>query len=118
MFKFFKRLFVRKRTPLPRIPVVLKATTPIDARERAEIAAWVHDPMTARVLSLVEARKPSLFVGGSGVEVRSEFDQQAVNNRFHQLQGWELFLSALSVVHIEPNTVRDLQEEYQSDEEI
>jgi hypothetical protein len=113
MLESIKRLLRRKQSPRPQIARIHRATTPIEAFERAKLAAWVHDPMTQRVLSLVESRRPSLFIGGSGVDVRTEFDVQAVNNRLHQLQGWEMVMSAISVIHIEPETIKALREEYQ-----
>jgi hypothetical protein len=109
-----------RRRPGPSRVFVLNTDLPAELTPaiREDLRAWLALPTTKLALSLVESRRPPLSISGSGTTVRNKYDERAVLNRFHQLQGWEWFLNRLVTLPDRDDTKKEpLQENYQPTEE-
>ena len=68
------------------------------------------------MLKKVEEGKPSVHILTSGIS--EKFDISLVNNRFHQMQGWEMLLMEIhkSYKNVELQTYQPLTETFPSEE--
>lgn len=112
MFRHLLSLF---RPRVVRRVVVLNAAPPrvdLDPHAREALRKWLADPVTNLALALVEQKQPGVFIAGSGTAVRSAFDAQAVNNRFHQIQGWVAYRDSLLTVADDVKPAEEPEEDF------
>mgnify|MGYP001156746359 FL=1 len=81
----------------------------LTVQEKQKIRVLYADPIFNKVLSMAEEHKPSVLIAESGLNITSpEMSQAVVNNRFHQLQGWEMFKGVfLGILEIQKNKTRE-----------
>lgn len=111
MLRYIRHLIQRIRGT-PRVIVLPSAPKELDRRTREELRAWLVNPTTQLAFALAELRKPSLIISGSGVAVQSEFDERALINRAHQIQGWEDHVSKIMAIVDDEAPLDPLEENY------
>ena len=111
MIQLIRGLF--KRDPKIVIPPITAATRELKPDERLELETWLKSPLTQFALSYVEARRPTLFLSNTGPSMNIELDDRRLVHRTMQIQGWDLFRHAISVIHVPPSKLKEVAETYQ-----
>jgi hypothetical protein len=115
---FLRHLFRKRRNPVPRVFVLPANVSPdLTPEDRKALREWLSSPLTKQALALTELQQPGILIAGSGTAVRSEFDRDAVVNRFHQLQGWQAYRTALLTIADEPTKESEPEETFGSGHE-
>lgn len=117
MIKSLLRLFSRR----PSAPVVRPpdpapyATEQLDEFARREIREWLANPVTQRVLSLMERGHPGRNV--PSMLPKNDADKDAAVCYLNRIRGWEKYRNdLLSILHV-PDSVGEVEETYQTPRE-
>lgn len=94
-----------RKSRVAKIPVVAQPETaevrlksPLNSEERAKLRSLLDEPAFVKAWRNASLSKPHFFPQG----LDTAQGLQIGNNRLHQLQGWELFRSALLRESMEP----------------
>ena len=80
---------------------------------RRKLISWLKLPETRLALQLIEQSRPTVWVSGSGTNVKGDADQQKTVNRLHQLQGWEMYKNSLfALADPEPEVNAQIEETF------
>jgi len=112
----FRKLFSRRPSaPEFRLPEINDTPPPaLDEFTRRTIRAWLADPTTKLVMSLVEAQHPGRNV--PTMLPRSEADKDAAVCYLNRIRGWELYRNQVLTILRVPEAGGDVHETYQTQE--
>lgn len=84
----------------------------LTSREKLEIDEWMKNPVTVKVLSLMEAKHPGRNLSRGLTISKGERDDIAAVNFLNQVYGWELFRNQLLNLTKSLRVVRDVTETF------
>jgi hypothetical protein len=106
----------KKPTPAPAPPkppahrfAVDPVPPPLELKARTRLRELLNDPVLARALQIVHLHKPGVVIGGATgttITVSPEAALHAVNNRLHEIKGWEAYQTALFALVLDPPVKR------------